>query len=464
MTPNFKDTVVALSTAPGSGAIAVLRLSGNNALAILAPFVFNKKRQHIGIDESAAGKNNFALICQAEQIIDEVLIHVFVAPKSYTGEHVVEIACHGSMYIQQRLLQLLLGAGARMAEPGEFTLRAFFNGKFDLSQAEAVADLIASDSEVSHKLAMQQMRGGYSQKIKQLREQLINFASLIELELDFSEEDVEFANRAQLTDLLSSVSNLIKQLLNSFAIGNVLKTGVPVAIVGKPNAGKSTLLNALLQEERAIVSDIPGTTRDTIEDEISIEGIRFRFIDTAGLRHSADTIEQIGIKRTYDAVKKAAVVLYLFDAAQTPAVDLAKDLQDLQPFTTDAKIICVANKSDVLLAEGLEISLPGDVRLLHVSALTGYNIDILKQHLAHLYAWENIGTGDTLVSNARHADALAKAAEHLDQVNQGIHEQLSGELLAQTIRAAIEQLGHITGEVSSNDLLTNIFSKFCIGK
>ncbi|HQQ95250.1 MAG TPA: tRNA uridine-5-carboxymethylaminomethyl(34) synthesis GTPase MnmE [Bacteroidia bacterium] len=459
-----RDTIVALATAQGTAAIALIRLSGPQAFKIVSTCFCNRKKQRQDVEAFPAQSLHFGLICHHNEVLDEVLLSVFKSPASYTGEDVVEVSCHGSLFIQQQLLQLFLRAGARMAEPGEFTLRAFLNGKMDLSQAEAVADLIASHSAVSHQVAMQQMRGGFSTTIKLLREQLINFASLIELELDFSEEDVEFANRQELSKLVEGIQNLLSRLIQSFELGNVIKNGLPVAIVGKPNAGKSTLLNVLLEEDRAIVSEIPGTTRDTIEDSMVIEGVLFRFIDTAGLRDTSDVIEQIGVNKAYEAMKKSAIIIYLFDVHELSAGDLHKEVEALRPVIGDSQLLLVANKSDLESPVDLEREFSDFPALLFISAKEHQGIDRLRADLLGLFDERTLHSPETIVTNARHAQALKQAHAALDKVNQGMEASLPGDLLALEIRYALNELGQITGEVSNEDLLGNIFSKFCIGK
>ena len=468
-----KDTIVALATPSGAGAIAVIRVSGIDSLNIVAP-----------VFKSVHGKNikgqkthtvHLGHIVDEGRILDEVLVSLFIGEKSYTGETTVEISCHGSSYIQQEIIQLLLRKGCRMADPGEFTLRAFLNGKMDLSQAEAVADLIASDTEASHKVAMQQMRGGFSNEIKKLREELLNFASLIELELDFSEEDVEFANRAQFDELLSRIEKVLKRLIDSFAVGNVLKNGIPVAIVGEPNVGKSTLLNALLNEERAIVSEIAGTTRDTIEDEISIGGIGFRFIDTAGIRETRDVVESIGIQKTFEKIEQSQVVMLLLDAInfKTNKNTITREIENIHHKNPLKPLIIIANKIDRLTAEetadikmfftNLVSSRPSFKALL-LSAKTGVGIELLKEYLLKLVNTGALRNDETIITNSRHYDALLKSLEAIQQVQNGMQMGISGDLLAIDIRQALYHFGEITGEITSDDLLGNIFANFCIGK
>lgn len=460
----LNDTIVALATPSGSGAIAVVRLSGAKSINIAAAHF-----------KSVAGKQlanqkthtiHLGFIVEGERTIDEVLLSIFKNPNSYTGEDVIEISCHGSPYIQQEIIQLFLKNGCRMANPGEFTLRAFLNGKLDLSQAEAVADLISSENEASHQIAMQQMRGGFSSEIAKLREELLNFASLIELELDFSEEDVEFADRTQFKSLLARIETVLKRLIDSFAVGNVIKNGIPVAIVGEPNVGKSTLLNAILNEERAIVSEIAGTTRDTIEDEINIGGIGFRFIDTAGIRETKDVVESIGIKKTFEKIDQARVVIYLFDAASAMSKlnDVAVELAKIRNKYPQKPLITIANKIDVLtdvqLAE-INKTIP-DVLLL--SAKTGFGVEPLKNKLLAFVNTGVLRNHETIITNTRHYDALLKALEEIIKVKHGLETGLSGDLMAIDIRQALFYFGEITGQVSNDELLGNIFANFCIGK
>ena len=454
-----QDTIVALATPSGAGAIAIIRLSGKEAITI-ATEIFNS----ISGKELLKQKSHtvhLGNIVDGSRIIDEVLATVFKNPNSYTGENVVEFSCHGSSYIQQEIIQLLLRKGCRMATAGEFTLQAFLNGKMDLSQAEAVADLIASDSKASHQLAIQQMRGGFSTEIEELRIQLLNFASLIELELDFSEEDVEFANREEFQKLIKKITTLLKKLIDSFATGNVLKNGIPVAIVGRPNSGKSTLLNSLLNEERAIVSNIAGTTRDTIEDEITIGGIRFRFIDTAGLRETTDEIEKIGVERALEKLEKSAIYIYLFDSTEMSVVEVKKELDS---FTTNSKQLIVANKIDKASKEELSAINNSDLPILTISAKSKDSLDLLSNSLLNIAGIEALDSNQLMVTNSRHYDVLIKSLEEISKVQEGIDNHLTGDLLAIDLRQALYFLGEITGKVSNDDLLGNIFANFCIGK
>ena len=454
-----QDTIVALATPSGAGAIAIIRLSGKEAITIAAE-VFNS----ISGKELLKQKSHtvhLGNIVDGSRIIDQVLATIFKNPNSYTGENVVEFSCHGSSYIQQEIIQLLLRKGCRMATAGEFTLQAFLNGKMDLSQAEAVADLIASDSKASHQLAIQQMRGGFSTEIEELRIQLLNFASLIELELDFSEEDVEFANREEFQKLIKKITSLLKKLIDSFATGNVLKNGIPVAIVGRPNSGKSTLLNSLLNEERAIVSNIAGTTRDTIEDEITIGGIRFRFIDTAGLRETTDEIEKIGVERALEKLEKSSIYIYLFDSTEMSVLEVKKELDS---FTTNSKQLIVANKIDKASKEELSAINNSDLPFLTISAKSKDSLDVLSNSLLNIAGIEALDSNQLMVTNSRHYDVLIKSLEEISKVQEGIDNHLTGDLLAIDLRQALYFLGEITGKVSNDDLLGNIFANFCIGK
>ncbi|MGJ1517578.1 tRNA uridine-5-carboxymethylaminomethyl(34) synthesis GTPase MnmE [Sphingobacterium siyangense] len=451
-----EDTIVALATSSGTnGAIAVIRVSGQNAIKITNE-IFKGKN----LLQQASHTIHFGTIRDGEEIIDEVLVSLFVAPNSYTRENSVEISTHNSKYIIERVVNLLIKKGARAARPGEFTLRAFLNGGMDLSQAEAVADLIASNSAASHQVAMQQMRGGFSNQLKSLREDLIHFASLIELELDFSEEDVEFANRDQLKNLINKIQVIVQKLIQSFEQGNVLKNGVPVVIAGKPNVGKSTLLNAFLNEERAIVSDIAGTTRDTIEDEINIHGVTFRFIDTAGIRETADVIEAKGVERTREKMKQARLIIYLFDPTQDKVEEVQAQLPEIErlqiPFVT------IINKSDLLSEAQKEVY--NVLNPLYISAKEQIGVEELKDELINRVHLGNLNTDDVMVTNIRHVEALQKTADSLERVIYGIDNPVTSDFLAMDIRQALYHLGEITGSVSTDDLLDNIFSKFCIGK
>ncbi|HTA28464.1 MAG TPA: tRNA uridine-5-carboxymethylaminomethyl(34) synthesis GTPase MnmE [Bacteroidia bacterium] len=452
------DTIVALSTPNGVGAIGVIRISGPDAIAIS-----EKILPGIKLSGAVGHTMHFGIIKDGAEVLDEAVVGLFKAPHSFTCEDVVEISCHGSPYILQKVLQLLLSKGARIAKPGEFTMRAFLNGRFDLSQAEAVSDLIASETKAAHHLAMNQMRGGFSGELKALRDELVHFASLIELELDFSEEDVEFANRPQLIELLDKMQAKIKKLCDSFHLGNVLKNGVSVVIAGRPNAGKSTLLNTLLNEERAIVSDIPGTTRDTIEEILVINGIAFRLIDTAGIRIAADIIEKQGVERTMQKIEQASIVLYLFDADEMSLQQVLEDLSKLKR-NDEIPVFAVANKvdrGDEKIYTYKFKSIP-DTCLL--SAKNGHGIDALKRKLFDAVVQGNNLNDGVILSNARHYEELKATLQNLHKAKMGIENKLSGELVASDIRSALNHLGEITGEVTTDDLLGNIFGKFCIGK
>ena len=461
---NQNDTIIALATPSGAAAIAVIRLSGSKAVQMV-----DTSFKSISSKKLVSQKTHtihLGHIVEDSRVLDEVLVSVFNNPKSYTGEDVVEISCHGSSYIQQEIIQLFVRNGARIANPGEFTLRAFLNAKLDLSQAEAVADLIASDNKASHQIAMQQMRGGFSNEIKILRDELLNFASLIELELDFSEEDVEFANRKQFEELLERIIKVLKHLIDSFSTGNVIKNGIPISIIGAPNVGKSTLLNALLNEDKAIVSDIAGTTRDAIEDEITIEGIKFRFIDTAGIRTTEDTIESIGIKKTFEKITQSQVVLYLLDASRvtTETIQIFNtEIRKIQEQYPDKQLVVIANKMDESDQEYIETSFVYP-HTLFTSAKSGLGIDALKAKLLEFVNTGALRNNDTIITNSRHYDSLLKALAEVQKVQQGMDANLSGDLLAIDIRQALYHFGEITGEITSDDLLGNIFANFCIGK
>ena len=463
-----QETIVALATPSGAGAIAIIRLSGKEAISISAQ-----------VFESVSGKDitsqkthtiHLGHIMDGAKTYDQVLLSIFKGPNSYTGEHVVEISCHGSVFIQQQIIQLLLRKGAKMAQAGEFTLRAFLNGKLDLSQAEAVADLIASDNEASHQIAMQQMRGGFSNEIAKLREELLNFASLIELELDFAEEDVEFADRTAFHELINRIEFVLKRLIDSFAVGNVIKNGIPVAIVGEPNVGKSTLLNALLNEERAIVSDIAGTTRDTIEDELVISGIGFRFIDTAGIRETKDVVESIGIQKTFEKIEQAQVVILLLDAKelQVSGLKFQVEIEKIKNKFPQKPLVVILNKVDLLSINEVETIRQEletlNLKLETISAKQKTGIDELKNTLLSFVNTGALRNNETIVTNTRHYDSLLKALEEIQKVKWGIDSGISSDLIAIYIRSALFYFGEITGEVTNDELLGNIFANFCIGK
>ncbi len=464
------DTIVALATAQGVGAIGVIRLSGPQAIAITNS-VFKGKN----LTTQASHTIHYGHIIEGDVTIDEVMVSLFRAPKSFTTEDVVEISCHGSPYIAEQIIRLLIQQGARSAKPGEFTLRAFMHGRIDLSQAEAVADLIASNSSASHDLAIKQMRGGFSHQIAALRQRLVNFTSLIELELDFAEEDVEFANRDQLIALIDEIQNALRPLIESFRLGNVIKNGVNTVIIGKPNAGKSTLLNVLLNEERAIVSDIAGTTRDTIEEVMNLNGIQFRFIDTAGLRQTTDVIEKVGVEKALEKLKQSSVYIYLFDVNTTTPEQLLADVMGLA--LTDFNGLIVGNKIDsahwedtaaflyVLKNNPVTNAAKLHEHLLFISANANKHIDILKDRLYKLATLnQSLGSENTIVANMRHYEALIRADETLLEIKLGIGNHITGELISLELKRALHHLGEISGEVTNEEILGNIFSKFCIGK
>ncbi len=452
--PYSTDTIVALATPSGTGAIGVIRLSGPDAIAVI-----NRVFKGKDLSKQATHTIHFGTIRDGETVLDEVLVSLFIAPKSYTKENVVEVFTHGSAFIIESMIKLLIRNGARQANPGEFTLRAFLNGQMDLSQAEAVADLIASNSQASHQVAMQQMRGGFSNELQNLRDQLIHFAAMIELELDFGEEDVEFANRDDLKALIFQINKILHRLIQSFEQGNVMKNGVPVVIAGKPNVGKSTLLNALLNEERAIVSEIAGTTRDTVEDEMTISGVNFRFIDTAGIRDTEDIIEAKGVERTHEKIRLAKLIIYLVDPAQTP-MDIAGQVKYLN--NLHIPFVVVVNKKD-LLADEAKTAL-SELNLNYISARNKEGIEELKTEILQKINLHKINTDDVLVSNIRHLEALQKTEQALSRVLENIDNPVTSDFLAMDIKQALYYLGEITGQVTTDDLLETIFSKFCIGK
>ena len=461
------DTIIALATPSGAGAIAIIRLSGVNAISIASNHFESVSGKILG--EQKSHTIHLGFIKEGTNVLDQVLVSIFKNPHSYTGEDVIEISCHGSPYIQQQIIQLFLRNGCRMADAGEFTLRAFLNGKMDLSQAEAVADLISSDNAASHQIAVQQMRGGFSNEIKNLRVELLNFASLIELELDFSEEDVEFADRTQFKELLVRIQKVLKNLIDSFAVGNVIKNGIPVAIVGEPNVGKSTLLNAFLNEERALVSDIAGTTRDTIEDEISIGGIGFRFIDTAGIRETEDIVEGMGIKRTFEKIEQAQVVLLLIDGSKILSSkdklhNIKLDFEKIKNKNPQKPLVLLVNKSDTLTSEEKNTIDAHLEDVNYISAKTGQGVEQLENKLLTFVNTGALRNSETIVTNTRHYNSLLKALEEIEKVQFGMKQDLSSDLMAIDVREALYHLGEITGQVTNDELLGNIFANFCIGK
>jgi tRNA modification GTPase len=453
----WDDTIVALATAPGVSAIAVIRLSGKQSFEVIDQLFPSKK-----ISLQPSHTLHVGYLQDDGKILDEVVISLFRAPRSYTGEDVIEISCHGSPYVQQQIIQSVVNKGPRLAKPGEFTQRAFLNGKLDLTQAESVADIILSNTDASLKAALNTMRGGFSSMLKKLRDQLLSFSALIELELDFSQEDVEFADRVKFYALINEAVIITDQLIQSFTLGNVIKNGVQVAIVGRPNSGKSTLLNVLLNDERAIVSEIAGTTRDTIEEVLNIDGILFRLIDTAGIRnHTLDAIEQIGIERSHAKIRSADIVIYIFDATENSnyILDIKKELE-----AQDKRFILVINKDDLLDERSAMKSFSGIEGLVFISAKENRNIEGLKLQLVQAVLKDSKGIGDAVITNARHYHALQKVSQSLKDIKNGLDEKLTSDLIAPDIRQCLHYLGEITGEITSEDQLDYIFSKFCIGK
>ncbi len=454
----WDDTIVALATPPGVGAIGVIRLSGTKSFSIINQLFSSKdllnQRSHT---------LHVGFLKDENRILDEVVVSLFKGPKSYTGEDVVEISAHGSPFIQQQIIESCIKYGARLAKPGEFTQRAFLKGKMDLTQAEAVADLIASNTSASHRTALNTIRGGFSDELKILRDQLITFSALIELELDFSQEDVEFADRTKFYELINQLTQLTDKLINSFQLGNVIKNGVSVAIVGKPNAGKSTLLNTLLNENRAIVSEIAGTTRDTIEEIINIDGILFRLIDTAGIRHhTTDSIEKIGVERSLEKIKTADIVLYIFDSTSESVVDLKKQVTDFQK--AEIKFLLVANKTDLAAEDVARRKYASENNIVFISAKKNQHTEVLKEKMTDIVLAGNLSTENTIVTNARHYHSLKEVSKSLNDIKTGLDNKLPGDLLSLDIRRSLFYLGEITGEITNDDQLDYIFSKFCIGK
>lgn len=459
-------TICAIATSPGMGAIATIRLSGEKAIKI-ADSVFQSPKSDKKLDNQPPNTLHFGSITDGNEPIDEVIVAIFRAPHSYTGEDVVEITCHGSVYIQQRILQLFITKGARMARPGEFTQRAFLNGKMDLSQAEAVADLIASTNRAAQKVAINQMRGGFSTELSNLRGKLLHFIAMIELELDFSEEDVEFADRKQLKKLVSKIEKVLSTLKDSFQLGNVIKNGVPVAIVGDTNVGKSTLLNALLNEEKAIVSDIHGTTRDVIEDVVNIHGTAFRFFDTAGIRETTDVIETLGIERSYSKLDLASVVILVVDT-QNDFETIFKRIAKIRKRISGQHLIIAANKvdrgMDITISALKKMNLTANEKLVFIAAKQKTNLDLLISEMQQAVSLDSISEDAVIITNLRHFEALTHAHESIERVNVGLENKISGDFLAQDIRECLHYLGEITGEISNDEILGHIFKNFCIGK
>ena len=454
-----QETIIALATPTGLGAISVIRISGLNAISITEKLFKSKGNKKLSNQNSHTV--HLGHLIKNNHELDEVLVTIFKGPHSYTGENTIEISCHGSTYIQQEIIDLFIENGIRVANPGEFTLRAFINGKMDLNQAEAVADLIASENEGSHKLAMEQMKNGFSNDLKKLRAELLHFSSMIELELDFSQEDVEFAERSEFKKLTVRIQNELEKLIDSFKSGNVLKNGISVAIAGKPNAGKSSLLNTLLNEDKAIVSDIPGTTRDSIEDSLVIDGINFRFTDTAGLRETKDIIESKGIEKTKEKINNARILIYLFDSNDTTLSEIISDLKTFK--RKDLSVLLVRNKIDIKNTNQKLITELEKFELIEISANNSESVSLLKKRLINEINILNPYT-DTVISNSRHYEALIKALKAIEEVNIGLKSDISGDLLSVDIRKSIEHLAEITGEITNDDVLGNIFENFCIGK
>jgi tRNA modification GTPase len=462
-----QSTICAISTSPGTGAIAVIRLSGSEAIQITDKIFTSPKIGKLLIDQPA-NTLHFGQLINNQETIDEVVVSLFKAPHSFTGEDIVEIACHGSTFIQQKILEILVKNGARLALPGEFTQRAFLNGKMDLSQAEAVADVIASSNAAAHKLAVTQMRGGFSKEIKALRDQLLHFTAMVELELDFAEEEVEFANRTELKELTERIEKLLRKLKNSFQLGNAIKNGIPVAIIGETNVGKSTLLNVLLNEDKAIVSDIHGTTRDVIEDVVNIHGTAFRFFDTAGIRETDDKIENLGIERSYSKLELATVVLLVVDTHNPfPVVNSRINL--IRERISDSQtLIIVANKIDTGLSETIQelevLDLTDNEKIVFIAAKQKDNIEELIDYMIHSINLDAVGQQDIIVTNARHYQILKNAHEAILRVLNGLDMQITGDFLSQDIRECLHYLAEITGEISDDEVLGHIFASFCIGK
>ena len=456
----MKDTICAISTPAGIGAIAVVRASGDEAFEKLTPLFPN-----INLNSLPPQSAKFTQIFDNDQVIDQVVVLKFAAPHSYTGENMVEISCHGSLYIQKKILELMIEQGCRMAQPGEFTQRAFLNGKLDLPQAEAVADLIDSQSESTHKLAINQLKGSFSKKLNSLREQLVQLGSLLELELDFSEEEVEFANREELNRLLDELGTETDRLLHSFKVGNALKTGIPVAIVGQPNVGKSTLLNTLLQHDRAIASPIPGTTRDTVADTFVINGTPFRFIDTAGIRQADDSLESIGIERTFQAIDQASIICYMVDASRADFASVKAEVEEFEVSTdlTDKQLLIIANKIDELKTLPEHYKDWHDMDIIFISAKRQVNIGDIENRLVEYIQQHHI-QDVSLLTNERHYALLSDMRTAIGRIRQGLADEIPTDLLAEDVRIALYDIGSLTGTISTDELLDNIFGKFCIGK